>query len=533
MKKHHIIMLYCLVGFILYYGYFYHIGAYPLLDIDETRYVDMAKNMFNTKDFLTLYLNGDYFFEKPPLYFWLECLSFGFFKAVNEFSARIPMVLLSLLPLGFLIFLARKVKNDKFATVTAITLLTSLEYMFMTKIAILDSVLTSFVVSSVLSYFCTFFVEEKRKKYFWILTYLFSAFAVLAKGIPGIAIPAIVITVSTIIFKTYNETLKYSWGFLIFLLITLPWHIAMLKMYPDLFYQEYIYKHHILRFLGSDVIHRNQPWYFYFLTLFWGLFPHIFVLLSQITKIKDIKFNKQNDYSKFLLLNFITIVTILAFFSLSGAKLITYILPIYPFTAIVIGAIWYKYISSGEKNTHLSLLVFNSFLTIATICMIFLKTFLPAEIYTPFQTVQLSSLLILIPFVIINWIFILRKKKLKLFLTVSIAMALLSGFITPIAYQFNYKFGQNDLMMFSKIAKENGYTISAYLTGKKYSLLYYGNQSKINFKTDEDIDWLKEELSKKNNIVIIRNREIKSLPVKIRQKGIKYSIIERLYDDKQ
>ena len=268
MKKQYTILLLCLVGFIFYYGFMHWLGIYPLLDVDETRYVDMAKNMLKNNDYLTLYLNGDYFFEKPPLYFWLECFSFTVLGVINEFSARIPIVLLSLLPAGFLFFLCKKIKNTKFAIISLITLFTSLEYMFMTKVAILDSVLTSFVTASVLSYFATFFVQEKNKKYFWSLTYVFSALAVLAKGIPGVAIPAIIIAISTVVFKTYKETLKYSWGILVFLLITLPWHIIMLKIYPNLFFQEYIYKHHILRFLGSNVIHRSEPWYFYFITLF-------------------------------------------------------------------------------------------------------------------------------------------------------------------------------------------------------------------------------------------------------------------------
>lgn len=75
MKKSHIIMLYLLLGFICFYGFFYWLGTYPLLEVDETRYIDMAREMFKTKDFLTLYLNGDYFFEKPPMFFWIECFS--------------------------------------------------------------------------------------------------------------------------------------------------------------------------------------------------------------------------------------------------------------------------------------------------------------------------------------------------------------------------------------------------------------------------------------------------------------------------
>ena len=123
----------------------------------------------------------------------------------------------------------------------------------------------------------------------------------------------------------------------------------MLKIYPNLFFQEYIYKHHILRFLGSNVIHRSEPWYFYFITLLWGLFPHIFVLFSKISGIKNIKFDLKDDYSRFLLLNTIAVLSILGFFSLSSTKLITYILPIYPFFAVIIGAIWFKYIKNDEE----------------------------------------------------------------------------------------------------------------------------------------------------------------------------------------
>ena len=74
MKKDFV--LFVILAIILLCGYFLFLGSYPLLDVDETRYVDMARSMLKSGDFLTLYLNGDYFFEKPPLYFWIECFSF-------------------------------------------------------------------------------------------------------------------------------------------------------------------------------------------------------------------------------------------------------------------------------------------------------------------------------------------------------------------------------------------------------------------------------------------------------------------------
>lgn len=202
----------------------------------------------------------------------------------------------------------------------------------------------------------------------------------LAKGIPGF-IPLGIIFISTIIFKTYKETLKYFLLSLILIsAIVLPWHVMMLKMYPDLFFQEYIYKHHILRFLGSDVIHRNQPWYFYFLTLLWGLCPHTFIILPKlfqlkINKIKNYEF-MQDNFSKFVTLNIIGALFIFLFFTISKTKLITYILPIYPFLAVLIAMLWQKYINQNDKIIKNSLIVLNSTFLLATLVAVFYSDYI-------------------------------------------------------------------------------------------------------------------------------------------------------------
>lgn len=436
------------------------LGAYPLLEPDETRYVTMARDMFTSGNYLTLYLNGEYFFEKPPLFFWLESLSFWFFKDISEFTARFPVVILSLLPLGLLFSLSEKVKNQKFAFLNSAILLTTLEYVLITKIAMLDSVLTSLVSSSVLCYFFTFFVSEENKKYFWYSCYILMSLAVLAKGIPGVVIPAGTILAGTIIFRTYKETLKnMPAGIILFLIIALPWHIIMLLKHGSLFFNEYIIKHHLMRFLGAEVIHRNEPVYFYFVTLLWGLFPWIFSLLSSLRKPR--KFNLENGYDKFLVLNITAILVILVFFSCSGAKLITYILPVYPFFAVLIGHIWYE-------------------------------------------------------------------RSMKKFMVIVAIMTILGGFASPFGYKLDYSFGQNDLMQFAKMAKDNNYTISTYKTGKKYSLLYYSGLKNVEFQTGENPEWLRNELCRKNNYLIVRNKEIKDLPVntEIIKQGVKYSIIK-------
>lgn len=516
LEKKNILIFVLFVVFIIAYLFF--LGSYPLLDADETRYAVMAREMLKTNDFMTLYLNGSCFFEKPPLYFWIEVLSFKMF-GISEFAARLPIVLLSVLPLGLLFGLCNKIKGFKFAFIAAATLMTTLEYAIITKIAILDSIFTSFCVSSVLLYFYTFFVEQENKKWFWLFAYIFMGFAVLAKGMPGVVIPFGTILVSSIIFKTHKETLKsFLYGLPVFLLIALPWHILMLKTYPGLFYQEYIYKHHILRFLGSEVINRNKPWYFYILTLIWGLIPHTLIFLG----VKNIKLDK------FLKLNVIAGLLTLIFFSLSGAKLITYILPIYPFFAVIIAEIWIYYIKNDNKLLKYSMLLINSILAFGALFFPFAAAYILNGETGNMHLMQISFAVSL--FYLIRSI--AKDERFNSFVFQTVFMALLIGFTGPLAYKIDYSFGQNDLIRFAKFAKEKNYTISTYKTGSKYSLLYYSGLPQIDFHPYDNKEWLNGELKKENNLLIMRNKDIESLPVEIRCRGIKYSAVKGVKNEK-
>jgi 4-amino-4-deoxy-L-arabinose transferase-like glycosyltransferase len=95
-----ILLIFC------YFLFFYKMGNYPLIDVDETRYVAIAKNMINLKDWLTLRLNTELFLEKPPLYFWLLNMSFLLFGKINEVTARIPVGLCA--SFSVLIIISRK-----------------------------------------------------------------------------------------------------------------------------------------------------------------------------------------------------------------------------------------------------------------------------------------------------------------------------------------------------------------------------------------------------------------------------------------
>ncbi len=520
--------------------YFCGIGSYPLMDVDETRYVSIAKHMFLSKDYLTLYLNGEYFFEKPPLYFWSECLSFGLFGHINEFTARFPCALYALLLTFGVYFTGKKIVSVRFGLISALVLSTSLEFTMLARYAILDIVVTSLVGLSVLSGFLTQFVQDKNKKYFWWLFYIFSGLAVLAKGIPGFVIPFGVMFFVTLFNKTFKQCFKPVYmipGVILFLLITLPWHIIMLNQYDPLFFNEYIMKHHVSRFLSANEINRARPFYYYLVVLLWGIVPYIFpligVIIGKIIHFKKVDFSNLTDTQKFLWFNIIAFAFTFIFFTLSKTKLITYILPAYMFLAYIVGYIAVGYISENKfvKSINISSYILGGLFLLISIVAMFSKYFIPAQMYNAIQGVHWFVIAMFFFIGVSMLIFTLKKKHIWVFITY---IAFIAGFATFFSKQFynlDYSFGQKDLIDFSKQEKALNHNIFVVNNPRKYSVLYYGGSATY-VSTKNGLFPVSTKIFDSNSMAIIKNKDYKKLSkkynIKVIEKGFKYSLVKFL-----
>ena len=524
---------------LFYFIFFHNIWSYALMDVDESRYVSMSKDMFNSKDFMTLYLNKEFFFEKPPLYFWSECLSFALWGKITEATARFPVALYGMLSCFFIYFLGRKVVSRAFGIISSLILATSLEFLILAKFAILDIVLASCVTFSLCFGMLTYYVKEQNKKYMWWLFYIFSALAVLAKGIPGFVIPFGSMFFISIYSKNFKEIFKPQYfiiGFILFFGITLPWHIAMLNMHDPLFFNEYIMKHHVARFLGSETLGRQQPFYFYLLTILWGFFPWIVstlcVFIRKLIKF-DFGFRGKNDTQQLMMFAGIITLFTLLFFSSSKTKLITYILPIYPALALLGGLIWKNYIENGEYSRIINKTVYvlGTVFIIASLAAVFTPLYLPAELNADISPAKPLCITLLFLCGLVSIIFTKKEKHAGVFVTYVLFMTFLSAFGTGLFFNIDYKFGQDDLMKFAKIAKEHNKTITCYKFTHKYSLIYYRDgEEPVVYGTDFDINDLKREFSKENNYVIIKKKhideDIKKLNYKIIDEGRRYILAE-------
>ncbi len=544
-KKHE--NLFTILGLLIfcYFVFFFNIGNYALMDVDETRYVSMARDMFNTKDFLTLYLNGEYFFEKPPLYFWGECLSFALFGHVSEFSARFPVALYGTLCTFLMYFTGKKIISQRYGLISAIILATSIEFVILAKFAILDIVVTTCIGFSVMFGFLTQFVQEKNVKYFWWLFYIFSGLAVMAKGIPGFVVPFGTMFFVTLFNKSFKKIFKPQYfiiGSILFLIIVLPWHIAMFNIHDPLFFNEYIMKHHINRFFSSSEINRKQPFYFYFLTILWGTFPYVLsAIAAGISKFKNKIAEKSlaiasDDVSqKFLCFNIIGFLFTMLFFSSSSTKLITYILPVYFFTSFIIAYVWEDYIFSAKhkKAINLTVYILGGIFILASIAGCFMQFYLPEKIYSDIKIIQWFCVIVTGIFGVSS-IWLAKKEKFKgVFISYALFIVIVSAFGTKLFYNMDYSFGQNDLMEFAKYCKDNNSQIAIINGGRKYSLLYYYGD-KINYvSSDWEQDHPSDEekkLTENNILTIIRNKDIdyanERFNFDILKEGKKYKLVQ-------
>lgn len=536
--------------FVCYFLYFFKMGSYPLIDVDETRYVAMAKDMFHSKDFLTLYLNGEYFFEKPPLYFWLESLSFFVFNHVSEFTARFPVALTATFGVLITYAFSRKIVSRKYGLICALIMATSFEYVLLARVAILDMLLTVCITASVICGFYTLFCKESLRKYFWWLAYIFAGFGVLAKGVPGVLIPMASIFLAYFTARRLKELFKPLYlipGIIMFLLVSLPWHIIMFKMYDPFFFNEYIMKHHLSRFVDSKDLGRKEPWYFLVLVFAACFVPWLTSFVAQIIvffkkfkgRIKGyfLDFNECSQFHQFMVLNAIHFFVVFLFFSSASTKLPTYILPAFFPAAMMLGKFWYDYIfeEKNKKALNISTIVLCVVLITAALAALIVPAFLPSDINSGLFAMQ-PSVFAIFSICPLLAIYAVIKNKRKLHFSALVGfIVIISMIASTFIFKYVTAFGQDDLIKFSTMAKEAKAPLASYGFGKRYSMIYYYDNN-VHFISEENYKQLKD-FAKENSssYIIIKNKFVKTFDKNndfvIIEKGAKYTLIKNMVVD--
>ena len=307
------------------------LGARPYITPSEARYIEIPRQMLTTGDFLTPHINGVQYFEKPPLFYWLQALFLSL--GSSEFFGRIATTLVVTLTCLMTYATGRLLYGRTAGLLAATTLATSVMGYGLSRIAMLDAPVTLFLTCTIASFIFAYKTEQKKFYYFM---YAAAALAVMTKGLIGIVIPGLVIG-GWIIFANNWKILrevKLFTGALLFLAIAAPWHILMAMKHPQ-FLDFYFIHEHFERFVSNEH-KRTAPWWFFIAVTLAGMLPWVFAIphLMRNLKQKIQSVRVDGDKKLFLLL---WIVLPLLFFSFSNSKLVPYIFPIFPPLFIVIG----------------------------------------------------------------------------------------------------------------------------------------------------------------------------------------------------
>lgn len=334
-----------IIGVVTFFIMLFNLGTIPLLDPDEPVYAETAVEMIATHDFISPRIYGDYWYDKPPMYYWLTALSTGVFGK-GEFSARFPSAVMAIGTVFMVYFVTRKFFRQRAAILSALILATSFEFFYLGKAAVTDMTLTFFFSGVIFAYM--------QKKY-WLM-YVCMALAVLTKGPVGLVLPGAIIGIHLMLIKDWKQFFKMKLvsGLSIFFLIAAPWYMIMYHLHGMTFVETFLGFHNITRFLQSE--HSGVKWHYYVPVLLIGFFPWAIYLFQAIfAGIKERK-GKEGCY---LVLMLTWIGSVFVFFSISQTKLISYILPLYPAMAILTG--WYidRLLSAGKGIVFgVSLLLF-------------------------------------------------------------------------------------------------------------------------------------------------------------------------------
>ncbi len=502
-----------LLLFLCFFLYWKNIGNYAFLDTNETRFVSIAKEMLSNSDWINVKLNGENNFNYPPLLFWLVNMSCFAFEKISAEVVRFPISLIITFGIILMFSMLRNLLSKSYAFIITMIFATSLGTLIFSRLTTTDIIFCIFSSAALLCAAKTLFSRKNKQKILvWILSYLFIAFATMTCGILGFIIPM------TCIFAMYafSGNLKELFnpkhiipGLIVFLMITLPWHIIMINKHGLLFIKEYVDNCNFIKYAGIKE-------FFTVLVIFLtGFLPWAFSLSWVIgAKAKDIissikayfkdnsqirlydKWQKLRTTERFISINTIVFFTALIFALLYGSKhTFSILFLVFPASCIT-GFYWYEYIVKKEhdKSIFFATLIPNVILIVCSIIGLFGHNYINTLITQSLNQLIVPLVIVFFVIPVIGIFAVLLKGRIIAFSTNIILMIFLSGILAPTFFNFMIiNGGQNDLMNFAQIAIKDNVKLTAYIPSRKHSLTYYYD-NKVNFKHNSDIDWLKKYL---------------------------------------
>ena len=307
-------------------------GLRPLMLPDEGRYVGVAWEMLRSGDWSTPTLDGLPYFHKPPLFYWITASSLGVF-GLNEWAARLAPILGATTGALALHVFVRRWAGERQARATLVALLVQPLFFLGGQFANLDMLVAGCITATIVLLAHAALGAERglADRRALAAAYGMAALGLLAKGLIGVVLPALVIGAWLAAGGRWR-TLRALWswpGAGVFLLLGAPWFVAMQARFPE-FLDYFFVVQHFKRFAAAG-FNNVEPFWFYPSLLGLGCLPWAPWLLRLLRRPAA-----SGASASLRLLMAVWVGVVVLFFSLPASKLIGYVLPALPPLAYLI-----------------------------------------------------------------------------------------------------------------------------------------------------------------------------------------------------
>ncbi len=309
--------------------------------MDEPVYGQVGKEMAHAglTDWLSPRYGGQLWFDKPPLFYWLTALSMRL-SGVSEGAARLPSAALSIGLVAATYALARRAfpAAPSAALWAGFVLATSVQFFTLARAAVTDMTL---VVCLTLALYGLYAWTQNILGRWMVLAGVMTGLGMLAKGPVALVLVGVQVIAYLLLTRQAKRLLSPAlWaGFALCLAIGLPWFLLMIHLHGQLFISGFLEANNVTRYLTAE--HKEtSPFWFFLPVLLGGFFPWSLALpTALILAWRQGKSDRAERAADNPTLFFgLWAGLVFVFFSLSQSKLVTYIFPLYPAAAVLVGA---------------------------------------------------------------------------------------------------------------------------------------------------------------------------------------------------
>jgi 4-amino-4-deoxy-L-arabinose transferase-like glycosyltransferase len=361
----------------------FSLDARELWYSDEIRHGNAFQNMINNNKWIVLYLNGEVYPDKPPIYFWFISLIYAF---LGEISPRLFFIGAAISGAFFTLSayaLSRVLgENKKVSLLACLIILTAFYFITLLQYARMDLLFATFIT---LSHICIFKGLQKEISHGWMSAgFVMAALATLTKGPLGFIFPIVTLAAFLLCRGRLRRLLclDIALGLALLCALCLAWFVgAYIVEGPD-FIRNIFEKQIFGRTVDSW--HHKHPWWHYLIAFPAVMLPWSLVLIFVPWRKKVFTSGIISNISSFLKSGSETSVYLWAslvsgfiLLSLISTKVAIYLLPLFPPLSIIMARCL---VSLEEEKCRTLFKSFAVFILILGIIFIFFKFFNPWQI---------------------------------------------------------------------------------------------------------------------------------------------------------